>query len=128
MKKSFILFIIIILSTVCSIYGQKKDTLFIKYNDNLLLKKWQNPNNNEFSYRIKGTGNNGLIYLLEDKKYNNLKHKKIKCLKKLLKREDIYNRKGRKDDWKLNQFFDKYIIFLVKGKEFTKLEARYEID
>ncbi|PQJ74146.1 hypothetical protein [Polaribacter gangjinensis] len=128
MKKSFILFIILIISSSSSIYGQKRDTLFINYNDNLLLKKWQDPNNNEFSYRIKGTGNNGLVYLLEQKKYNNLKHKKIKCLKKFLKKKDIYNKKGKKDDWKLNQFLDKYIIFLVKGKEFTKLEPRYEID
>ena len=127
MKKLLILFAIIFLSNNL-IYGQKKDTLFFKHNDKLLLKKWQDPNSKEFSYGIKGTGNNGLVYFLEQKTYEDLNQKKIKCLKKALTESNVYYRDNKIDDWKLNQYLDKFVIFLVKGKEFIKVEARYEIE
>jgi hypothetical protein len=50
----------------------KKDTLFIKY-DNSLLTKFKYPEDDNLYYKIKGTGNDGFTYFLEDKIYNNLK-------------------------------------------------------
>ena len=127
MKKLFILFAIIFLSNNL-IYGQKKDTLFFKYNDKLLLKKWQDPNSKEFSYGIKGTGNNGLVYLLEQKKYTNLTHKKINCLKNVIENSNSYYKKNKIHDWKLAEYLGKYVIFFVKENKYIKVQVVHEIE
>ncbi|CAA0177704.1 hypothetical protein V3A08_13360 [Tenacibaculum maritimum] len=128
MKNSIILFLLILLFFSIPSYSQKKDTIFFDYQDKLLLKRWQDPISKEFSYGIKGNGSNGLVYLLEQKVYNNIKPRKTECLKKVIKKSGANFKKNQFDDWELNKFLDKYTLFLVKKEKMIQVESRYEIE
>ena len=104
----------------------KKDTLFIKY-DNSLLTKFKYPEDDNLYYKIKGTGNDGFTYFLEDKIYNNLKTKKKLCFKSVLRKSDAYYKKGKLGDSKLAKYLGKYIIFLIKENKYIKVKVVQEI-
>lgn len=133
--KSYILILSILLSFSSLAQEQLKDTLFIKYDINLLSSKHDTIEKNTF-HIIKGTGNNGFVYFLEVEKLYNLNHKKINCLKNILRRNEFtfkskyinQDKIGKLNDWILAKYFSKYILFLVNDKDFIKVEARYEIE
>ena len=114
---------------------EKKDTLFIKY-DNILLNKEFNPVDKYYFYRIKDTGNNGFVFFIQEEIYSELKPKKILCLKKVLNKDEFYfksphiNQKkiGKLNDWKLSNYFNSYIIFLIRKNDFIKVRVAYEIE
>ncbi|WBX78066.1 hypothetical protein PG911_07370 [Tenacibaculum ovolyticum] len=73
--------------TFCFFYSillaqkQKTDTLFIKYDNSLLIRKYDSIEKN-FFYIIKGTGvREELVYLLEEKVFYNLRKKTFNVLK-----------------------------------------------
>lgn len=131
------LLLIIFLITCFGLFAQKqnKDTLFIKY-DNSLLSREFNPIDKYHYYRIKGTGNNGFVFLIQEEILSDLKPKKIICLKKILKKDEFYfkspliNQKkiGKLNDWKLEKYFSEYFIFLVRNNDFIKVRVEYQIE
>lgn len=125
--KNLILYFLLYLSIQSFSQEQKKDTLFIKY-DNYLLTKYTEPIDKYSYYLIKGTGNGeGLISLQEEKIYINLESKKILCLKSVLKKSNAYYENNKLLDWKLVEYLGKYMIFLVKENEYIKVSVVHEI-
>ena len=108
-------------------YGQKKDSLFIKY-DKTRLSKEKIIGKGGFMYRINGTGNNGFVYFLEKEKYSNLKKNGVCTMKSILKKAKAYSIKNKIDDWKLFDYLKNNIVFLVKNKQVIKVEVWYEIE
>ena len=127
MKKLLILYSLLLLNFYCFSQEQKKDTLFIKYN-NSLLTKFQYPKDNNFYHKIKGTGNDGFTYFIEDKIYNNLKTKNILCFKNVLETSDAYLKNNKLLDSKLAKYLEKYIIFLIKENKYIEVQVVHEIE
>ncbi len=128
MKKSILLFSFVFISFSITISSQNKDTLFIANSDKLLLKKWKDPTKSEFSYIVKGSGNDGLVYLLEKEKYTDLKHQKIICFRNLIEDSNSYYKRNKIDDWKLAEYLGKFVIFLVNGNKYIKVQVVHEIE
>ena len=123
-----ILSFLVIFSTFYSFsQEQQKDTLFIKY-DSSLLAKHADPIEKYNYYLIKGTGNDGLTYLKEIKKYTNLKPNKVLCLKNVLKKSNSYYKKGKIVDSELANYLGKYLVFLKKEKEYIQVLVIQEIE
>ena len=107
---------------------QKKDTLFIKY-DNSLLTKYTEPIDKYSYYLIKGTGyKEDIVSLEEEKTYTNLKAKSVLCLKSVLKKSNAYYENNKLLDWKLVEYLGEYMIFLVKDKKYIKVQVVHEIE
>ena len=104
-----------------------KDTLFIEY-DHYLLTQFQYPEDDTIYYKIKGTGNDGFTYFLEEKIYYNLKTKDILCFKNVLKKSNAYYKKGKLGDSKLAEYLGRYIIFLIKENKYAKVLVVKEIE
>ncbi len=125
--RTFIFIAFCLFSSVLLAQEQKRDTLFIKYDNSLLTRKHDSIEK-EFFYLIKGTGNSGLIYLEEKKVYKNLKPNKTSCFRNILKDSKAYYEKGKLSDPKLVEYLGKYIVFLVKGNKFIKVSIVHEIE
>ena len=125
--KNLILYFSLLLSFYSFSQEQKKDTLFIKY-DNSLLTKFQYPEDDNLYYKIKGTGNDGFTYFLEEKIYNNLKVKNILCFRKVLKESGAYYKNGKLGDSKLAKYLGKHIIFLIKENKYIRVLIVQEIE
>lgn len=120
-----------ILTIILSFYSfsqeQKRDSLFIKY-DNDLLKKYKHPIDNYDYYLIKDTGNNGTISFEETQIYSNLKSKNIFCLKDIIKKARAYYtknkyKKGKINDYKLATYLGKFTLFFVNDNKFIKVQT-----
>ncbi|MDO6676876.1 hypothetical protein Q4517_15145 [Tenacibaculum sp. 1_MG-2023] len=127
------LFIILLLTSSFLVKAQQKqDTLFIKY-DNRYLKKVQNPITKEYKYFINDEDNDSeYMFFLEKKTYTNLKtYSKIHCLKKLLRKSKVYNKK-KLDDYIFFNFLSslskKNIYFLKKENLFIEFDLIMSID
>ncbi|WP_271407347.1 hypothetical protein [Tenacibaculum soleae] len=112
----------------------KKDTLFIKYDFELLFKI-QNPVTKEFKYLIKDSHiESGGIYFLEKKIYiNNKKKMKIHCLKDIIKKANAFSKEDMNDilDFNLYLYFGKLgykKYFLVKKNEQIEVNVVYAIE
>ncbi|WP_417784759.1 hypothetical protein [Tenacibaculum sp.] len=124
MKK--ITLLILLIFSICSYtQEQKKDTLFIKY-DNDLLKKYKHPIDNYNYYLIKGAGNSGTISFEEKHIYFDLNPKNIYCLKDIIKKARAYFRKGKINDFRLATYLGKFTLFFVKKNEFIKVQTWIE--
>ena len=123
--KNLIFITFCLFSSVLLAQEQKRDTLFIKYDSSLLTRE-QVIGEKEFLYRIKGTGNDGFAFLLEQVSYDNLTPKKILCFKNVLKKSNAYYEKGKLGDSKLVEYLGKYVIILVKGKKYIKVAITHE--
>lgn len=131
--KKIILFLLLI--PLFLIGQEKKDTLFIKF-DKTLLSKAFNSVDNYYFYRIRDTGNNGFVFFIQEEIYSELMPKKTICLNKILNKEEFHfkspyiNQKkiGKLNDWKLENYFNSYIIFLIKKNDFIKVRVAYEIE
>lgn len=125
--KNLLCFLAIISSFYSFSQEIKKDTLFIEY-DNSFLNREQVIGDKDFMYRIKGTGNDGFVYFLEDKIYGDLRPKNILCFKTALKESNSYYKKDKIGDSKLAEYLGKYEIFLVKENECIRVLVVYEIE
>ncbi|WP_299121497.1 hypothetical protein [uncultured Tenacibaculum sp.] len=105
-----------------------KDSLFFNYTDKLLSKKWKNPVSKEFSYQIKGNKNEGVVYFLELKIYNNINPKKASSLKKIIQISGIHFEKNKFDGWELSKYLSNYEIFIINNEKLIKVQSIYEID
>lgn len=119
--KTNILIILSILSFNLLAQEQKKDTLFIKYNDKLLLKKSRNLNNNLTIYPIYGTRSDHSIYFVEEKTYQNLEVKHPKCLKDVFKKPEPYKKNGILRIDFVAEKLSEYVIFIVEGNKYNKV-------
>lgn len=103
-----------------------KDTLFFKY-DNKYIKTYTELPKHYYLDDIKG-GGNGNFFFNEIQIINNVKKKKMLCLKEFVHDSKFYNEKQKLDDYKLSVYLNKHIIFLVRKKEYIQVVAAYEID
>lgn len=133
--KSYILILLILFSFSSLAQEKIKDTLYIKYDINILSRK-QDTIEKKFIHLIKGTGNNGFVYLLEVEILNNLNPKKVNYINNILNKNEFSfkskylnkDKRGKINDWKLAEYFDKHMIFLVSGKNYIKVTTKFEID
>lgn len=125
--KNLILFFMLLLSFYSFSQEQKKDTLFIEY-ENSLLTKFQYPGDDNIYYRIKGTGNDGFTYFMKGEVYTYLKAKKKLCFKNVLKKSNAYYKKGKLVDSKLAEYLGKHVIFLIKENEYINVIVVEEIE
>jgi hypothetical protein len=104
---------------------QKKDTLFIKY-DNILFKKYKHPIDNYNYYLIKDTGNSGTISFQEKQVLFDLNPKSVHCLKDIIKEAKAYFRKGKINDYRLAVYLGKYTLFFANENKFIKVQTWIE--
>ena len=104
---------------------QKKDSLFIKY-DNNLLKRYKHPIDNYDYYLIKDSGTCGTISFVKEQVYSDLKPKKIFYLKDIIKKAGAYHKykKGKIDDCDLANYLGKFTLFFVSDNKFIKVQTR----
>ncbi|QTE21315.1 hypothetical protein [Polaribacter cellanae] len=120
--------IAIIFNLACLSQEKQKDSLFIKF-DKSLIDKVKEQNKNSFYYKIKDCDKKeDLVYFLEKKKYYNLKVKKVKCLKEVLKKSNAGSKKNKIDDLKLAKYLSDFLVFFVRRNEFIKVETSYSIE
>jgi hypothetical protein len=128
--KKYIIFISLFLCFFSFSQEQKKDSLFIYY-DNDLIKKYKHSIDNYNYYIIKHTGNNGNISFVEEKIYFDLKSKKIFCLKDIIKLAKAYYKKNtfkndKINDYKLATHLGKFTLFFVNDNKFIKVQTWIE--
>lgn len=128
--KNFILFITISFCFCAFSQELKKDSLFIKY-DNDLLKKYKHPVDNYDYYLVKGSGTCGTISFVKEQSYSELKPKNIFCLKDIIKKAGAYHtknkyKKGKIDDCELANYLGKFTLFFVNDNKFIKVQTWIE--
>ena len=125
MKKIFL--IILFLPSIC--FLQKvKDTLFIKLDGKYLKNGFDYQEKVDifvFKDNDKSAGITTLSIL--DTLYN-LKPKKIYCMNTIIKKSGAYYDKGKVKDWVINEYLDKFILFISEKKYFIKSVSIYEIE
>jgi hypothetical protein len=128
------LIIILLIIPLFLIAQKKKDTLFIKYDSNLLIRG-QNPITKEIYYLIKDSKNeSGYISFREKNIYTNLIiSSKKHCLKDIILKARAYNDKEQTDlsDDKLFDYFyrdDFDVYFLVKDDKYIEVGIMYAIE
>lgn len=107
---------------------EAQDTLFIKYDRNLLTRHLD-VDNFRYYYLIKGTGNReDLVYFYEYEIHKKLSPKKILSFKEVLINSDAYYGKDKLQDSRLAEYLWKYEVILVKGDDYIELGTVYEIE
>ncbi|WP_440881177.1 hypothetical protein [Tenacibaculum sp. C7A-26P2] len=107
---------------------EAQDTLFIKYDRNLLTRHLD-VDNSRYYYLIKGTGNReDLVYFYEYETHKKLSPKKILSFKEVLINSDAYYGKDKLQDSRLAEYLWKYEVILVKGDDYIELGTVYEIE
>jgi len=105
---------------------KSKDTLFFKYN-NKYIKTYAEAPKHYYLDDIKG-GGNGNFFLNEVHIVNNMKKKKMLCLKEFVHDPKFYDEKQIIDDYKLGLYLNKHIVYLVRKNEYIQVVATFEID
>ncbi|MGG8496280.1 hypothetical protein ACQY1Q_07665 [Tenacibaculum sp. TC6] len=105
---------------------QIKDTLFIKYDKDIFLKR-RNPVSREISYLIKDRMYRSSEYIRfeEKKKYTNISKKT-----EPINFQDflVNNFNDKIDDWTLSSYLSNYVIFFVCEKTYIKMQVIDVID
>jgi hypothetical protein len=103
-----------------------KDTLFFKFDKNYIDIYEVTPN----KYYLKDSSNDGAFYFEKQETIYNLNPKKVKCLKKFIRNSEFYRKDYHRklNDFRLTQYFGKYVIFLVHKNEFIHVESSFEIE
>lgn len=120
-------------SVVCLCYyatnaqKQIKDTLFFKYDKNYIKERIIDTN---IYYVLEDSHSEGTFFFQGIQTFLNLKPEKKRCLKKYVRNSEYYDKSGKRKlyDYGLYDHLRDYTIFLVKGKEYIKVEASYEIE
>jgi len=101
-----------------------RDTIFLKYDEEILSRK-KNPNENEFYYLIDGFASKSeLTYFAEKEVYQKLQPKNIKNLQEIINKIKKDNNKNKVRNSDLQNYFSNagYVIFIVKDKKCYKVE------
>ncbi|MDP3312956.1 hypothetical protein [Lutibacter sp.] len=127
MKNIFYLtFITILISIVCRAQSKDRDTLFFKFDKNYILQS----KNGSGNFILVDSNSSGTFYFERKETTYNLKPKKVKCLKKIIRSSEFYRKDyhRRLEDYSAYEYFRKYVIFLVHKNEFIQVESSFEID
>jgi len=136
--KKLILIILLLPFYLISQNSKEKDTLFIKYDFDLLSRE-QDPISKEFYYLIKDSQiESGYIYFLEETIYNNKNNiktsAKIHCLRDIINKANAFSKKDKNDlkDYKLFDYFSNQTsyttYFLVKKDKFIEIGIVHAIE
>lgn len=118
--------------SVLSSQEKLKDTLFFNLDGKYIFQsKYVST-----SYLLKDSNDidKGTFYFEELEIINNVIPKEILCLKNVVRSSKFYNKQKKRklDDNGLFEYFDKYIVFLVKENketdEYIKVRANWEIE
>ncbi len=109
---------------------KEKDTLFFKY-DKKYIKTYVEIPKHYYLDEI-SDANNGTFFFNEVRIANEVKAKKMLCLKKFVRNSKFYNKKQKLDDYQLGVFLNQYILYLVRKNgdynEYIQVEAAVEIE
>lgn len=112
-----------------AIVNTVKDTLFFRLDTPYIQTFPEIPNH---FYISDSKGSNGSFYFSKVKVYKNLKSKEVKSLQKFVRASRFYdkNKAAKLNDYRLWEYFNNYVVFLVneKKKEFTEVTSGYEIE
>lgn len=126
--KKIIYYCLISLSITVTVNAQKinKDTLFFKFDKNYISNSKAGTGN----FTLKDSHRDGTFFFKKMEILTNLKPEKKLCLKKYVRNSEYYDksRKRKLYDYGLYDHLRNYTIFLVKGKEYIKVKASYEIE
>ena len=108
----------------------KKDTLFFKY-DNKYIKTFNEAPGVYYLADSHG-GSLGAFFFSEIRRIDNVKFKKLMCLKKFVRSSEFYDKKKKLHDLEITGLFKKYIVFLVRKNDtattFIEVEPFFEIE
>lgn len=106
-----------------------KDTLFFRFETSYLKMFPQITNH---FYIRDSKGGNGSFYFSKDNVCKNVKPREVKSLQKFVRASRFYkkNKAQKLDDYKLWEYFNNYVVFLVneKKKEFIEVSSGFEIE
>lgn len=105
-----------------------KDTIFIKYDKRILIKKIHPLKKYTFYSFKEDINSEDTFYFIEKNLNKKVLNKNYINLKKLLNSKEIRKCiKGKKvfDDWELSKYFNKKIVYLVKNDSVIELEPNY---
>lgn len=108
-----------------------KDTIFIKYDKKILIKKMHPLKKYTFYSFKEDINSEDTFYFIEKNLNKKVLNKNYINLKKLLNSKEIRKCiKGKKvfDDWELLKYFNKKIVYLVKNDSVIELEPNYVIE
>ena len=118
--------------SVLSSQGKQKDTLFFKYDKKYKNTYEQIPN---YYFLDDSSGiSRGTFFFEELGIINNVKSTEILCLKKIVRSSKFYNKhkKRKLDDSGIFEYFNNYVIFLVKKNDknntYIRVRANWEIE
>ncbi|SFC68125.1 hypothetical protein SAMN04489722_103155 [Algibacter lectus] len=133
MKKVIIFIVCSAIFSISNAQGTIKDTIFLKLDSKYIYESLYVPNH--FLLEDSSDIGKGTFYFekLENNEIIEVKPKKVHCLKKMVRSSRFYDKKIKKlDDDGLFEYFNDFIIFLVKTKEgkkeFIKVRANWEIE
>tara|TARA_B110000093_G_scaffold127339_1_gene136256 strand:+ start:854 stop:1255 length:402 start_codon:yes stop_codon:yes gene_type:complete len=118
--------------SVLSSQEKLKDTLFFKFDKKYINTYEQIPHH--FYLDDSSGSSDGSFFFEELGIIDNVKPKEILCLKKAVRSSKFYNKQKKRklDDNGLFEYFDNYIIFLVKKNKNTniyiRVRANWEIE
>lgn len=133
MKTIMLVLLSLFFSSSLKAQYKQKDTLFFKYDTKYIDSHVEIPNH---FYIKDGSGVSiGNFYFIEAKKLENqnVKSREI-CLKKFIRTSKFYDKNKNKklDDYSLWEYFNNYIIVLIKNvggkKEYIQVESGFEIE
>lgn len=132
--KNHILLSIFSCFSILTLFSQEKpkDTLFFKY-DKKYIKTYEQIPHYYFLEDSSGISS-GTFFFEELEVTSNIKPDKIFCLKKMVRSSKFYNsnRKMKLDDNGLFEYFNNYIVFLVKKNKnvnsYIRVRSNWEIE
>jgi hypothetical protein len=108
----------------------KKDTLFFKYDPKYILNFEQAPG--VYYLKDSHSSNSGTFFFKEVNSEASIDKYRTKCLRKFVISSEFYDRKKKLKDRETAEFFNKYIVFLVRkdsGKiKFIQVQGAFEIE
>lgn len=126
--KNLFFIVAIFISLKCIGQEKIKDTLFIKLNKSFYSKIEEKTKDFFYYISINPKEKEDLIYFIEKRRYYDLKFKKVYCLKEILKKSNVFSKKGQIDNLMLVKYLGDFTLFFVKKNEFIKVETIYSIE
>ena len=126
---------ITLLTLLMFIFGfgqEKRDTLFIQFDNNLLQRR-QHPLDGYYYYTIiDNDKKEDITFFIEKKKIDNkIQTDKLCSLQEVLEASNAYTKDGRLEDWRLLKYFcdiNCKKIILVKSNENYEVRIMHEIE
>jgi hypothetical protein len=130
--KTVIVILLSLFSTFIKAQEKTKDTLFFSYDKKYIKTYVEIPNH---FYIKDGSGYmDGTFHFVEGQILNTHINPKEICLEKFIRSSKFYNKnkKPKLNDYALWEYFNDYVIFLVKNvngkKEYIQVQPSFEIE